>query len=115
MSMPSPVVAHVSTMRLHLFIAGVFLTGCAAQSFAANTDRAATAVERREGVAIGGGDGSSFDKAIVVHAASLTISCQLLCSQPESITDCSHVFDVVMNCVGCRLTLGRVLLLRYAE
>jgi len=70
MSMPSPVVAHVSTMRLYLFIAGVFLTGCAAQSFAANTDRAATAVERREGVAIGGGDGSSFDKAIVVHAAS---------------------------------------------
>jgi TonB family protein len=28
-------------------------------------------VERREGVTIGGGDGSSFDKAIIVHAASL--------------------------------------------
>jgi len=40
-------------------------------SFAADTDRAAAAVERREGVTIGGGDGSSFDKAIIIHAASL--------------------------------------------
>lgn len=58
-------------MRVRVFIAGVLLIECAAQSFAANTDRAAAAVERREGVTIGGGDGSSFDKAIVVHAASL--------------------------------------------
>src|SRR5438309_9912886 len=40
-------------------------------SLAVETDRAAAAVERREGVKIGGGDGSSFDKAIIVHAASL--------------------------------------------
>ena len=40
-------------------------------SFATDTDRAAAAVQRREGVTIGGGDGSSFDKAIIVHAASL--------------------------------------------
>lgn len=40
-------------------------------SFAVETDRAAVAIERREGVAIGGGDGSSFEKAIIVHAASL--------------------------------------------
>ena len=40
--------------------------------FAFETDRAAVAIERREGVTIGGGDGSSFDKAIIVHAASLT-------------------------------------------
>jgi len=45
--------------------------GVTTQFFAANTDRAATAVERREGVTISGGDGSSFDKAIIVHAASL--------------------------------------------
>ena len=113
MSMPSPVVAHVSTMRLRLFIAGVFLTGCAAQSFAANTDRAATAVERREAVAIGGGDGSSFDKAIIVHAASLTYLVPIAVFPARIYYHFSHVFDVVMNCVG--LTLGRVLLLRYAE
>jgi TonB family protein len=45
--------------------------GYAAQSFAADIDRAAAAVEHREGVTIGGGDGSSYDKAIIVHAASL--------------------------------------------
>lgn len=58
-------------MKSASFIAGVCLIGCAAQFFAADTDRAAVAIERREGVTISGGDGSSFDKAIVVHAASL--------------------------------------------
>jgi TonB family protein len=48
-----------------------FLIASGTQSFAAVTDRAAVAIERREGVKIGGGDGSSFDKAIIVHAASL--------------------------------------------
>ena len=52
-------------------IASLLLIGFATQSFATNTDRAAAAVERREGVTIGGGDGSSFDKAMIVHAASL--------------------------------------------
>src|SRR5467141_1673240 len=49
----------------------VFLIAFETPSFTGETDRAATAVERREGVTIGGGDGSSFDKAIIVHAASL--------------------------------------------
>jgi TonB family protein len=40
-------------------------------SFAVETDRAAVTIERREGVTIGGGDGSSLDKAINIHAASL--------------------------------------------
>jgi TonB family protein len=48
-----------------------FLIASETPSFAAVTDRAAVAIERREGVRIGGGDGSSFDKAIIVHAASL--------------------------------------------
>jgi TonB family protein len=58
-------------VRFPSFITCVCHIGCAAQSFAADTDRAATAVERREGVTISGGDGSSYDKGIVVHAASL--------------------------------------------
>jgi TonB family protein len=48
-----------------------FLIASETPSFAAETDRAAVAVERREGVRLGGGDGSSLDKAIIVHAASL--------------------------------------------
>jgi TonB family protein len=48
-----------------------FLIASGTPSFAAGTDRAAVAVDRREGVTIGGGDGSSFDRAIIVHAASL--------------------------------------------
>lgn len=39
--------------------------------FAVETDRAAIAIERREGVTISGGDGSSFDKAIVIRATRL--------------------------------------------
>ena len=62
----------VNSRGFQLFVAGVCLIGYATQSFAAETDRAAAAVERREGVTIGGGDGSSFDKAIIVHAASLS-------------------------------------------
>src|SRR5437899_7203060 len=50
----------------------VFLIAFETPSFAGETDRAAAAVERREGVTIGGGDGSSFDKAIIVQAASLS-------------------------------------------
>jgi TonB family protein len=49
----------------------VFITVFETPSFAVETDRAAVAVERREGVRLGGGDGSSFEKAIIVHAASL--------------------------------------------
>src|SRR5205823_10142824 len=49
----------------------VFLIAFDMPSFAVETDRAAISVERREGVTIGGGDGSSFEKAIIVHAASL--------------------------------------------
>ena len=49
----------------------VFFTAFETPSFAVETDRAAVAIERREGVTIGGGDGSSFEKAIIVHAASL--------------------------------------------
>lgn len=49
----------------------VFLIASETPSFAVGADRAAVAVERREGVTIGGGDGSSFDKAIIVHAATL--------------------------------------------
>ena len=50
----------------------VFLIASAVPSFAVETDRAAVAVERREGVTVVGGDGSSFEKAIIVHAASLS-------------------------------------------
>jgi TonB family protein len=57
---------------LQLLVACVCLVGCATQSVAAETDRAAAAVERREGVTIRGGDGSSFDKAIIVQAAGLS-------------------------------------------
>ena len=39
--------------------------------FATDTDRAAAEVQRSEGVTIGGDDGSSFDKAIIVHADNL--------------------------------------------
>ena len=38
---------------------------------ASETPAFAVAVLRREGVTIGGGDGSSFEKAIIVHAAYL--------------------------------------------
>ena len=48
-----------------------FLIASKTPCFAVETDRAAVAIERREGVTISGGDGSSFEKAIIVHAASL--------------------------------------------
>ena len=49
----------------------VFLTVFETPSFAVETDRAAVAVERREGVRLGGGDGSSFEKAIIIHAPNV--------------------------------------------
>jgi TonB family protein len=49
----------------------VFFIAFETATFAVGTDRAAIAVEHREGVRLGGGDGSSLDKAIIVHAASL--------------------------------------------
>ena len=49
----------------------VFLIAVETPSFATDTNRAAAAVQRREGVTIGGGDGSSFDTAIIVHADNL--------------------------------------------
>ena len=62
---------HICALRLRFFVACLCLFGYATQSFAADIDRAAAAVERREGVTIGGGDGSSYDRAIIVRAASL--------------------------------------------
>jgi hypothetical protein len=69
--MLSTIAAIVYAVRLRLLIACICLIRCATQSFTADTDRAALAIERREGVTISGGDGSSVEKAIVVHAASL--------------------------------------------
>jgi hypothetical protein len=56
-----------------LFFAGVCVVAGGTASFATETDRAAASL-RREGVTIGGGDGSSFDKAIIVHADSPRIA-----------------------------------------
>ena len=69
--MSSAIPAHVHAVRLRLFIACVCLIGCATQSFAADTDRAAAVLQRELGVTIGGGDGSSFEKAIIVHAPKI--------------------------------------------
>jgi hypothetical protein len=60
--------ADVYPVRLRFFIFCICLTACETPSFAADTDRAATVLQRELGVTIGGGDGSSFEKAIVVHA-----------------------------------------------
>jgi TonB family protein len=65
---------HVYEVRLRnisTWVVCVCLIAVETPSFGTDTDRAAAAVQRREGVTIGGGDGSSFDKAIIVHAASL--------------------------------------------
>ena len=50
--MPSTAASHVLSMRLRLFIAGVLLTGFAAQSFAANADRARAAVSIFFGIVV---------------------------------------------------------------
>ena len=67
--MSSAIAAHAYAVRLRLFIACICLIACETPSFPADADRAA-AVLQREGVTIGGGDGSSFEKAIIVHAAN---------------------------------------------
>jgi hypothetical protein len=66
----STIPAHVYVMELRFFIACVCLITCATQSFAADTDRAAAVLKRELGVTIVGGDGSSFEKAIIVNAAN---------------------------------------------
>jgi hypothetical protein len=53
---------------LTLFVICICLIACETLSFAADTDRAAAVLQRELGVTIGGGDGSSFEKAIIVHA-----------------------------------------------
>ena len=71
-AMTGPVrISEVGLRNISSVVVCVFLIASEAPSLAVETDRAAVAVERREGVTISGGDGSSFDKAIVVHAASL--------------------------------------------
>jgi TonB family protein len=64
-------ICEVGLRNISSVIICVFLIAFETPSFAVETDRAAVAVERREGVKIGGGDGASFDRAIIVHAASL--------------------------------------------
>src|SRR6266508_1134307 len=66
--MSSAVPAHIYAVRLRLFITCVCLIACETPSFAADTDRAAAVLQRELGVTIGGGDGSSFEKAIIVHS-----------------------------------------------
>ena len=66
-SMSSTIPAHVCALKL-LFIACVCLNAWETTSFAADTDRAAAVLQRELGVTIGGGDGSSFEKAIIVHS-----------------------------------------------
>jgi hypothetical protein len=63
---------HIYEVRLRnisRWVVCVCLIAVETPSFATDTDRAA-AVLQREGVTIGGGDGSSFEKAIIVHAAN---------------------------------------------
>jgi hypothetical protein len=56
---------------LTLFVVCICVIACETPSFAADTDRAAAVLQRELGVTIGGGDGSSFEKAIVVHAPNV--------------------------------------------
>jgi len=61
----------VYAVRLRVFIFCICLIACESPSFAADTDRAAGVLQRELGVTIGGGDGSSFEKAIIVHAPNV--------------------------------------------
>jgi hypothetical protein len=54
-----------------LFFICICLIAFEAPSFAADTDRAAAVLQRELGVTLGGGDGSSFEKAILVHGPSV--------------------------------------------
>jgi hypothetical protein len=56
---------------LTLFVVCICLIACETPSFAADTDRAAAVLKRELGVTITGGDGSSFEKAIIVHAPNV--------------------------------------------
>src|ERR1700730_5758649 len=62
-------------MRSIPFLAFSVVCGCVVPCetpcFAAETDRAATVLQRELGVTIGGGDGSSFEKAIIIHARNV--------------------------------------------
>jgi hypothetical protein len=54
-----------------LFVICICLIACEMPSFAADTDRAAAVLQRELGVTIGGGDGSSFEKAVIVHSSKV--------------------------------------------
>jgi hypothetical protein len=54
-----------------LFFFCICTFACETPSFAVDTDRAAAVLQRELGVTIGGGDGSSFEKAIIVHASNV--------------------------------------------
>ena len=71
--MSSTIPAHLYALKSRktgaLFLACVCLIASDTLSFATDTVRTPAALQR-EGVTIGGGDGSSFEKAIIVHAAN---------------------------------------------
>src|SRR5215469_3088104 len=56
---------------VRLFFVCIWVFACETPTFAANTDRAAAVLQRDLGVTISGGDGSSFEKAIIVHASNV--------------------------------------------
>jgi hypothetical protein len=59
---------------LTLFAICICLIVCETPSFAADTDRAAAVLQRELGVTIGGGDGSSFEKAIIVRSSKVEMA-----------------------------------------
>ena len=56
---------------LAFFVVCRCIAPCETPCFAAEPDRAATVLQRELGVTIGGGDGSSFEKAIIMHASNV--------------------------------------------
>jgi hypothetical protein len=56
---------------LTLLVVCICAFACETPSFAADTDRAAGVLRRELGVTIGGGDGSSFENAIIVYAPNV--------------------------------------------
>jgi hypothetical protein len=71
-AMTGPVRVHeVGLRNIFSAVVCVFLIAVETPSLATDTDRAAAPLQHPEGVTIGGGDGSSFDKAIIVHADNL--------------------------------------------